>query len=75
MNTGIEIKHYLDDNGILQVWLSKKTKIPNVKLNLALNGKRNMSIVEYELICGALGVGVDKFIRPKLSQDNVDETI
>lgn len=65
MCVGLKIKSYLDSNGISQTHISNKTKIPLPKLNLALNGKRRLSFEEYELICGSIGVGVDKFLEPK----------
>lgn len=55
MEVGLKIKKYLDDNGITQAFLSRKTGINRSKLNLALNGNRRLSFEEYELICGALG--------------------
>lgn len=61
-----KIKNYLKDNGISQTYVSKKSGIPLVKLNLSLNGNRRLSLEEYELICGALLVGADKFLEPRL---------
>ena len=60
-----EIKQYLKENGISQVWLSKKTKIPPCKLSYSFNGKRKMTLREYAIICWALGVNTDKFLRPR----------
>lgn len=65
MCIGQKIKSYLDENGITQSYISNKTKISAPKLNLSLNGKRRLSLEEYELICGALSVGTDKFLEPK----------
>lgn len=65
MCVGEKINTYLKDNGITQTHISASTKIPLPKLNLALNGHRRVTFEEYELICGALNVGVDKFISPK----------
>lgn len=66
METNLKIRAYLEDNGISQTWLSHKTGIPLPKLNLSLNGKRNLSFKEYELICGALNVNTDKFLEARL---------
>lgn len=66
MTVGEKIKRYLDDKNISQTQLSIDTKIALPKLNLSLTGKRRMKIDEYEIICGALGVGVDKFLSPRL---------
>lgn len=65
MGVGGKIKQYLDDNGVSQTYVSEKTFIPLPKLNLALNGKRRLTFEEYELICGVLGVGTEKFLTPK----------
>lgn len=65
METGVKIKRYLDERGISQSFLSKKSNIPAPKLNLALNGNRKLTFAEYEAICYALDVGVDTFLEPK----------
>lgn len=65
MCVGQKIKGYLNENGISQTFLSGKTGIPLSKLNLSLNGNRRLDFGEYELICGALSVGTDKFLEPK----------
>lgn len=66
MKENLEIKEYLKENGISQAFLSRKTKIEPSKLSLALNGERRLSLEEYSLICGALGVSTDKFLKPRL---------
>ena len=66
MCVGQKIKGYLEDSGISQTFVSNKTGIPVQKLNLSLNGNRKLQFEEYELICGALAVGVDKFLEPKI---------
>ncbi len=65
MCVGMKIKKYLDTNGISQTHVSNETRIPLSKLNLALNGKRRLTFEEYELICGAVNVGTDKFLEPR----------
>ena len=65
MNIGVMIKQYLEDNGITQAFLSRKTGIETAKLNLALNGGRRLSLEEYAIICWALGVNTDFFLKPK----------
>lgn len=66
MKVGLKIKKYLEENGITQTFLSKKTGIELPKLNLALNGNRRLTFVEYEMICWALGVNTDKFLKPRM---------
>lgn len=65
MDVGIKIKTYLESNGISQAFISYKTGIPVPKLNLALNGKRKLSLDEYAVICWALGLGVGTFLEPR----------
>lgn len=64
MEVGTKIKEYLDANGISQIHISKKTNISAVKLNLALNGKRRLTFDEYSIICWALNVNTDFFLKP-----------
>lgn len=66
MEVGLKIKAYLEENGISQTYLSKKTGIGLPKLNLALNGNRRLTFPEYEMICWALSVNTDKFLRPRM---------
>ena len=70
MHVGRKILEYLDNRGITQTFLSNKSGIPLAKLNLALNGKRRISLDEYEAICGALGVGTDAFLSPRLPDES-----
>jgi DNA-binding Xre family transcriptional regulator len=65
LSVGQKIKKYIEENHIPQNNLSVTTKISTAKLNLALNGKRHLKFEEYEVICWALGVGVDKFLEPR----------
>ena len=64
MGVGCKVKEYLKSSGISQTFLSAKSGIPITKLNLSLNGKRKMTLDEYEAICGALGLNVDAFLYP-----------
>jgi len=65
MDVGTKIKNYLEEKGISQAFVSSKSGIPPAKLNLALNGKRKLSLSEYESVCWALGVGVSTFMEPR----------
>lgn len=64
MDVGIKIRSYIEEKDISQVELSRRTGIPTPKLNLSLSGKRRFSFAEYQVICYALGVGVDQFMEP-----------
>ncbi|WP_265445041.1 helix-turn-helix domain-containing protein [Acetivibrio straminisolvens] len=68
MCVGEKIKQYLKENNITQTELSIDTRIPLPKLNLSLSGKRILKLEEYEIICGVLGVNVDKFLAPRLPE-------
>lgn len=68
MNVGLGIKDYMLSSGRTQTYISRRTGIPISKLNLALNGKRKLNLEEYELICGALGVSVDRFLTPRVPE-------
>ena len=70
MCVGEHIYKYLVETGRTQAWLSNKTGIPKVKLNLSLHGKRKLTFDEYARICGELGVNTDKFIVPKIAPDH-----
>lgn len=66
MEVGMRIKKYMEENGVTQAFLSRKTGMPSPKLNLALNGKRRLTFEEYELICGVLGVDAGFFLRVRV---------
>lgn len=64
-----EVKKYLEEKGISQSFVSRRTGIPLPKLNLALNGHRRMTFPEYELVCGALEVNTDRFLKPRKPEE------
>ena len=64
--TGQKIKEYLRLHNISQTELSIDARMALPKLNLALSGKRRMSLEEYSIICGVLGVPIDTFLKPTL---------
>lgn len=65
MELGIKIKEYLKEKGISQTFLSSKAHIELPKLNLSLNGKRRLTLEEYENVCWALDLNTDYFLKPK----------
>lgn len=71
MDMGLKIKKYLDENGISQAYVGKKAGLNLAKLNLALNGNRKITLEEYALICGALKVNTDFFLKPKLPDEEI----
>lgn len=66
MQTNLEIKKYLEENGITQAFISRKVGIEPSKLSLSLNGERRLTFDEYALICGVLGVNTDYFLKPRV---------
>ena len=65
----MKIKEYLEEKGITQTFISRKTGIELPKLNLALNGKRKITVEEYSLICGVLKLNTDFFLKPRLPDE------
>lgn len=47
MQANLEIKKYLEENGITQIFISRKTGIEASKLSLALNGDRKLTLDEF----------------------------
>ena len=56
-----KIRGFMDNEGIKQNSISKKTGIPENTLSNMLNGKRKITAEEYCKICDALGVPLEKF--------------
>lgn len=56
-----KVKMYIKENGLWQAFISRKTGIDSLKLNLWLNGYRRLTFFEYELICWVLDVNTDFF--------------
>ena len=69
MQINLEIKKYLEENGITQAFISRKTGIEPCKLSIALNGERKFTLEEYSLICGVLGVNTDRFLKPQIPRE------
>lgn len=69
MEVGVKIKEYLEEKGITQTFISRKTGIELPKLNLALNGKRKITVEEYSIICGVLKLNTDFFLKPRLPDE------
>ena len=69
IEVGLLIREYLENYGITQAYVSRKTGIEPSKLSLSLNGRRKLTLDEYSLICGVLGVNTDKFLKPRLPSE------
>lgn len=66
MTVGEKIYEYIDEKGIKQVFLAEASGLGQQKLNRILKGKQEITVADYEVICGVLSVGVDFFSRPRL---------
>jgi transcriptional regulator with XRE-family HTH domain len=56
-----EIKRYLEENGIKQVFLQSRIGLGVSSLNALLNGNRGITAEEYFAICRALNLPLDYF--------------
>ena len=63
MNLGEQIKHRLKLIDKSQRWLAHKTKISPAKINLVINGKRELSIAELQWICWAFKMEIGDMLR------------
>lgn len=55
------IANYIDEKGIKQSFLAKKTDLSCNTVSNMLNGKRKLEVDEYAKICEALNVSFDFF--------------
>lgn len=68
MQIGDKIRKILEEKNMSQKELAIVTKISAPKLNLILTGKRRIKVEEVEIICWALGIGVEKLLTPRAPQ-------
>lgn len=61
----IVLRNYIDEKGIKQKAISKKTGISETALSKILDGSRKCEVNEYVSICKALNVKPDRFISTK----------
>ncbi|MFA5452920.1 MAG: helix-turn-helix transcriptional regulator [Candidatus Methanomethylophilaceae archaeon] len=64
MTVGQKIKEQVLEKGLKQYYISKITGISPSKLNLSLNGKRNFSYEELEIMCWALQLDIGALLIP-----------
>lgn len=62
MKVNEKIKKYLEERGITQAFLAKKTGISHDKLSKILNGKRKLSAQELGDIASVLNVDPNIFL-------------
>lgn len=63
MSVNERIKQYLEEHGIKQAFLVKKTGIPKEKMSLILNKNRKLTAEELGTIANALGVDANIFLE------------
>ena len=66
MEVNFKIKKYLEEHGITQAFLERKTGISHNKLSRILNGKRKVSAEELGKITQVLNVSNDIFLHSNL---------
>mgnify|MGYP004652038625 CR=1 FL=1 len=60
------IKKYIDDSGLKQKSVAEKAGLDEVKFCLILQGKRKLEASEYANLCKAIGVSMNKFLKPRM---------
>ncbi len=73
MSTEKQIKEYLLQRGISQTHIAKAIGMAEPVLSMALNEKRKLTLNEYALICGALNVNTDFFLKPQFPDKSIKE--
>ena len=58
-----KVRAYMDEHGIKQTTIAKKTGISLATFNAMLNGKRVMYADDLRAVCFALNVAPEKFIE------------
>ena len=62
MGVNTAIKDYLEEHGISQTWLAKKTGMKVKTVNDMVNGNRKVSAIDLAKISKALGISADVFL-------------
>ena len=60
-----KIRAYIDANGLKQVAVAQKAKIPIATFNAILNGKRTMYADDLKAICQSLNISPETFVDYK----------
>ena len=63
----LEMKKFIDENGIKQKVVSEKAGISESSLSLILQGKRRCEAGEYASLCNVLGTNPNAFMKPRMS--------
>lgn len=62
------IKQYIDDRGLSQKIIAANMGETESRLSLLLNGKRRMTVDDYEAICRAMAVDPARFYQAETSR-------
>ena len=63
MTIGERIKDYADSKGIKNKFLAENAGVSDSKMSKILQGKMNVSVIEYYAICKALDVPMEYFME------------
>lgn len=61
MQMSERVKRYINENGLSQKLIAANMGIQESKLSLILNGKRRMTVEDYEGICRAIAISPAQF--------------
>ena len=64
------VKNYITERGLSQKLIAANMNITESRLSLILNGKRRMTVDDYEMICRAMAVDPARFYAA--GQTNAD---
>lgn len=60
-----KVRSYIDEKGLKQIAVAKKSGISNTTFNAIMNGKRTLYADDLRSICLALNVSPETFIETK----------
>ena len=55
------VKRYITEKGLSQKLIAANMGVPESRLSLILNGKRRMTVEDYEAICRAIAIDPARF--------------
>ena len=68
------VKRYINERAISQKLIAANMGIPESRLSLILNGKRRMTVEDYEGICRAMAINPTHFFVDNATVRTEDET-
>lgn len=67
MRIAEKIRTYIESNGMVLKFVAEKSGIPQQKFYRLINGKTEMTLEQYEMICKGLSVDPGYFFKEKFS--------